>query len=306
MDKAFEMGKSSATGSFYLLIGVALSTIIMAVGTLVIASMLHPDQVGRYTGTALIPSTMISYFRDWGVNSALTQRIASLRAAGKESEIHDVIYSGVVFEIITGLILSVICFAVAEPLAYILSPSDVGELTLCISIMSISVFAGALASAAGGIFVGFERMKLNSFTQILQAFVKTAFGPILIVLGFGVLGAIYASMVSVLVGGVVAILLVYFALFRPLRKCKVGKCDVKQTLRPMLIYGIPLTVSNIVIGVLPSIFTIFMVIYAGKVMMSSYYVAGYFAVLLSFISFPVATALFPVFSKIDPTKSRVL
>ena len=45
MDKAFEMGKSSATGSFYLLIGVALSTIIMAVGTLVIASMLHPDQV---------------------------------------------------------------------------------------------------------------------------------------------------------------------------------------------------------------------------------------------------------------------
>ena len=168
--------------------------------------------------------------------------------------------------------------------------------------MSISVFAGALASAAGGIFVGFERMKLNSFTQILQAFVKTAFGPILIVLGFGVLGAIYASMVSVLVGGVVAILLVYFALFRPLRKCKVGKCDVKQTLRPMLIYGIPLTVSNIVIGVLPSIFTIFMVIYAGKVMMSSYYVAGYFAVLLSFISFPVATALFPVFSEIDPDK----
>ena len=41
-------------------------------------------------------------------------------------------------------------------------------------------------------------------------------------------------------------------------------------------------------------------------MMGNYYVAGYFAVLLSFISFPVATALFPVFSKIDPEKERDL
>ena len=225
MDKAFEMGKSSATGSFYLLIGVALSTVVLAVGTLVLASMLPTSDVGLY-GTALIPSTIISFFRDWGVNSALTQRIASLRAAGKESEIHDVIYSGVIFEIITGVVLSVICFAVAEPLAYILSPNNVGALTTYISIMSISVFAGALAAAAGGIFVGFERMKLNSLTQILQAFVKAALGPVLIIIGFGVLGAIYATMLSTLVGGAVAILLVYFVLFRPLSKCKVGKCDI--------------------------------------------------------------------------------
>jgi O-antigen/teichoic acid export membrane protein len=305
MDKALEMGKSSATGSFYLLIGVAGSTIIMAIGTLILAGLLQVNQLGLY-GMALIPSSIINYFRDWGVNSALTQKIASLRAAGKDSEIHDVVLSGIIFEIISGTILSLICFAVAEPIALILSPNNAGNLTVYISIMSISVFAGAILAAAGGIFVGFERMKLNSFTQILQAVVKTSLGPFLIVLGFGVLGAVYAAMGSILAGGAIAILIVYFYLFRPLRKCKVGKCDVKRTLKPMLSYGLPLTVSGIVVGVVPQVFVFTMAVYAGDWMMGNYYAAAYFSVLLSFISFPIATALFPVFSKLNPEKELEL
>ena len=315
MAKALEMGKSSATGSFHLLIGVAGSTIIMAVGTIVLAWLLNPDQVGLY-GMALIPSGIISFFRDWGVNSALTQQIASLRAEGKDSEIHDVVYSGVIFEIITGLVLSLICFAVAEPVAYLLNPTDAANLTVYISIMSISIFAGALSAAAGGIFVGFERMKLNSLTQILSASVKTAFGPLLIVLGFGVLGAIYAATISLVAGSAIAMLLVYFSFYKRLRKFKVGKCDVKKTLKPMLKYGLPLTVSGIAIGVLPQVFAFFMVIFAGQGdvlaglksgwTMGNYYASVYFSVLLTFISFPIATALFPVFAKLNPQKEPEL
>ena len=305
MDKAAEMGKTSATGSFHLLIGVAGSTVIMAIGTLVLAALLSVNDVGLY-GMALIPSSIINFFRDWGINSAMTQQIASLRAAGKDSEIHDVIVSGVIFEIISGTILSLICFALAEPLALIISPSDAASLSVYISIMALSVFAGAISAAASGIFVGFERMKLNSFTQIFSAIVKTALGPFLVILGFSVLGAVYAAMGSILAGSVVAILIVYFSLFRPLRKCKVGTCDVKRTLKPMLSYGLPLTVSSIVIGVLPQVFAFTMAVYAGKWMMGNYYAAAYFSVLLTFISFPVATALFPVFSKLNPEKEPEL
>jgi O-antigen/teichoic acid export membrane protein len=172
--------------------------------------------------------------------------------------------------------------------------------------MSLSIFAGAILAAAGAIFTGFERMKLNSFTQIFQAIVKTALGPFLIVLGFGVFGAIYAAMGSILAGGAIGILIVYFSLFRPLRKCKVGKCDVKRTLKPMLKYGLPLTVSSILVGVLPQVFAFSMAIYAGEWMMGNYYAAAYFSVLLTFVSFPIATALFPVFSKLNPEKEPEL
>jgi O-antigen/teichoic acid export membrane protein len=305
VDKALEMGKSSATGSFHLLIGVAGSTIIMAIGTLVIAALLPVEGVGLY-GMALIPSSIINFFRDWGVNSALTQQIASLSAAGKDSEIHDVIVSGIVFEIISGAVLSVVCFAIAWPLALILSPANAASLSVYISVLSLSIFAGAITAAAGGIFVGFERMKLNSFTQILQAIVKTALGPLLIVIGFGVLGAVYATLASYLAGAIIAGIIVYFSLFRPLRKCKVGKCDVKKTLKPMLKFGLPLTFANTVIGVLPQVFAFTMAVYAGDWMMGNYYAASYFSVLLTFVSIPVSTVLFPVFSKLNPEKESHL
>jgi stage V sporulation protein B len=305
MDKALEMGKSSATGSFHLLIGVAGSTIIMAIGTLIITGLLPVADVGLY-GMALIPSSIISYFRDWGVNSAITQQIASLRAAGKESEIHDVIISGIIFEIVSGAILSIVCFAIAWPLAMILSPANATRLSIYISVMSLSIFAGAILAAVSSIFVGFERMKLNSLTSILEAVVKTALGPLLIIVGFGVLGAVYATLASFLSGAVIASLIVYFYLFKPLRKTKVGKCHLKKTLRSMLNYGLPLTVSNIVIGILPQVFAFTMVIYAGEWMMGNYYAAVYFSVLLTFVSLPISTALFPVFSKLNPEKEPEL
>jgi stage V sporulation protein B len=308
MDKALEMGKSSATGSFHLLIGVVGSTVIMALGTLILAGMLDVPELGLY-GMALIPASIINYFRDWGVNSALTQQIAGLRAAGKQAEIHDVIKSGIIFEVISGALLALICFALAQPLAWILSPNnaaDAATLTSLIGVMSISVFASALIAAATGIFVGYERMKLNSFILILQAIVKTVLGPLLVVLSFGVFGAVFAASLSLVVGGIIAILIVYFAVFGPLRKSKVGKFDLKRTLKPMLIYGLPLTVSTIVFGVLPQVIVIFMAGYAGAAMMGNYYAGSYFSVLLTFISFPVATALFPVFSKVNPEKETQL
>ncbi len=305
MNDALQIGKSSATGSFYLLIGVVASTVIMALGTIFIAGLLSAAEVGLY-GMAAIPATLISYFRDWGVNSALTQQIANSKATNNQSEVHDIIYSGIIFELASGAILSIVCFLIAEPLAFLLSPKDVSSLTVYISIVSISIFAGALVNATNGIFVGFEKMKLNSLTQIVQALVKTALGPILIVLGFGVLGALYAYVISFVAAGVIGLGLVYFSVFRPLHKSKVGRCNLAKTLKPMLAYGLPLTISTVLTGVLGQVFAFTTANFAGTEMMGNYYVSTYFVTIVTFITLPVTTALFPVFSKMNPQKEPEL
>jgi O-antigen/teichoic acid export membrane protein len=295
MDKAMNMGKSSATGSFQLLIGVVASTVIMALGTIVLGWLLSRDQLGIY-GVALIPSSMINFFRDWGVNSAMTKEIARLRAAGQEAEIRDVIVSGTVFEIVSGAVLSAVCFGVADLLAAFLR---MPEASLPIAIMSLSIFAGAVLAAATNIFVGFEKMKFNSLTTVLQAVVKTAVGPLLVVLGFGVLGAIIGAAVSFLVGAAIGITIVYFVLFRPLDKVKTGRRDIRKILRPMLSFGVPLTVANTVIGVSPLLFAFLMAPIAGTSLMGDYYAASYFTVLLTFFTIPISTALFPAFAKVN-------
>jgi stage V sporulation protein B len=295
MDKAMNMGKSSATGSFQLLIGVVASTVIMALGTIVLGWLLSRDQLGVY-GVALIPSSMINFFRDWGVNSAMTKEIARLRAAGQDAEIRDVIVSGTVFEIISGAILSAVCFIVADLLASFLR---MPEASLPIAVMSLSIFAGAVLAAATNIFIGFEKMKFNSLTTVLQAVVKTAVGPLLVVFGFGVLGAVIGATLSFLIGAGIGIAIVYFVLFRPLDKVKTGRRDIRKILKPMLSFGVPLTVANTVIGVSPLLFTFLMAPIAGTSLMGDYYAASYFTILLTFFTIPISIALFPAFAKVN-------
>ena len=61
LEKALKMGKVSATGSFQLFIGQAASTIIMAVGTIILTRLMLPAEYGLYAIT-LIPIQMINLF----------------------------------------------------------------------------------------------------------------------------------------------------------------------------------------------------------------------------------------------------
>jgi O-antigen/teichoic acid export membrane protein len=128
-----------------------------------------------------------------------------------------------------------------------------------------------------------------------------------VLLGYSVLGAVVATAVSTLVGAVAAIIIVYVALYRPIRAQKVGRCDIGKTLKPMLKYGLPLTVSSIVTGVVPSLFAFIMASnIPDNTIFGNYSAALNFAVLLTFISIPVSTVLFPAFAKLNPKEEPEL
>jgi O-antigen/teichoic acid export membrane protein len=301
-DKALQMGKTSTAGSFFLLIGSVVASVVMALGNLFLNDFLTVDLLGVLS-TVVMPATVIGFFRDLGVNSAITQRIASLRAANKSNEIHDVVFSGVIFQLTSGLLFSLVCFALSGPLAMLINKPELSPL---IALMSVSIFANSIVSVATAVFVGFEKMKFDSFTRVLQALIRAVLCPLLVLLGYSVLGAVLGLIVASSVCGVAGILLVYFAIFRPLRKSRVGKCNIKQTLIPLFKYGIPLTPSGIVTGVLPIVFMYIVARYVSFEMMGNYNNAMYYAVLISFISFPISTVLFPAFSKLNPEKELEL
>ncbi|MEM2338361.1 MAG: oligosaccharide flippase family protein, partial [Candidatus Bathyarchaeia archaeon] len=170
MQKALEMGKKSATGSFQLFVGVAASTIIMAVGTIILARLIKPEEYGLYA-IALIPSYTAVLFRDWGVNNAVARYIASLRAKNREGEAYDIIVSGMFFELATGFALSLILVSLSGFIASTVFQRP--EVSSLIAVASTTVFAGALLTVVQSSFIGFERMELNSLTNICQALAKT-------------------------------------------------------------------------------------------------------------------------------------
>jgi len=297
LEKALEMGRVSATGSFQLLIGVAASTIIMAVGTIILGRLLTPDEYGLY-GIVLIPLTMINLFRDWGINSAMTRYIASLRASGKEEEIRDFIVAGLIFEAASGLALSFLSLFLANFIASAVFHRP--ESASYIAILSVAIISGSLLAASQGGFVGFERMELNSFTLICQAIVKTAVGPVLVFLGYSVLGAVLGTNVGWVAAAVIGLATFYLILIRPLRKNRTKNSNITKTLKTMLKYGVPLSIGSILAGVLGQIYSFMVVPFTSNSMYGNYMTAVNFTVLLTFLTIPITTVLFPAFAKLDP------
>jgi O-antigen/teichoic acid export membrane protein len=86
MSKTGDIAKVSAKGSFHLLWGLILSTVISSVGVIFIARLMGSDAYGLFTVVLTVPA-IISLFRDWGVNSAMIKFTAQFRAEGRTDEI---------------------------------------------------------------------------------------------------------------------------------------------------------------------------------------------------------------------------
>ena len=303
LEKALKMGKISATGSFQLFVGVATSTAIMAIGTIILARLLSPAEYGLYS-IALIPSLMINLFRDWGVNSAITKYVAHSRVAKKEEEISEIITAGLIFEASTGLVFSLLSVFFAGFIASTIFHRP--ESALLISIVSITTFSGSLLIVAQSTFVGFEKMKFNSLTLICQAITKTILAPLLVILGFGALGAVLGYTFSFLVAGIVGSTILYFLLFRRLKRTKTNRFTISKTLKNMLHYGVPLSISTIIGGFLIQFYGFMMAFYCSDIMIGNFQAATNFAVLLTFFTIPISTVLFPAFAKLDTQKEPQL
>ncbi len=177
MSKASDIAKTSTKGSFHYLWGLVLSTVISAVGTIFIARLLGSDQYGLYTIVLAAPSLIVT-FRDWGINSAMIKFTAQYRAEERIAEIRSIFLTGVLFEVILGIVLSLLSFAFAGFLATSLYNRP--SIAPLIEIASFSILAGALITAATAAFTGFEKMELNSIMLVFHSIFKTV---LIVVLG---------------------------------------------------------------------------------------------------------------------------
>jgi O-antigen/teichoic acid export membrane protein len=297
MSNATEMAKISAKGGFHLLWGLVLSTVISAVGTIVIAILLGADNYGLYT-IAIAAPNLIAAFRDWGITNAMIKFTAQYNNEGSIEKVRSIFYSGLIFELLLGSLLSVISFLLSGFLAGIFSRPEIAPL---IQIASFSVLTHALISLATATFTGMERMHMNSFMLTIQSLVKTGLIIGFVVLGAGNVGAVGGFMLGTLVAGVIGLVFVW-TMLRSLGHAN-SKLKIFHTVKYLLKYGFPLSIGTILTVFLTQFYTYAMAIYViDNYAIGNYSVASNFVVLITFFATPVATMLFPAFSKIDYRK----
>jgi O-antigen/teichoic acid export membrane protein len=299
MTKAAEMAKVSVKGGFHLLWGLVASTVISSVGTIFVGNLLGDAKYGLYT-IALVAPNLISNFRDWGISSAMIKYSAQYNAEKKCDKIRGIFVAGIIFEIVLGLVLTVVGFLLSGFLATLYNNVELEPL---IQIASFTILTGALLGTAQSAFVGIERMELNSITLICQSIIKTIIIPVLVIFGLGPLGAVIGYSIAFLIAGLVGVLLMWI-IYKGLPKPVNNKLEIKATIKTMLNYGLPLSIATIVSGFQTQFYNVIVPIYASPDLVGNYGIASTFVILITFFASPITTILFPAFSKLDIRKDH--
>jgi O-antigen/teichoic acid export membrane protein len=300
VSKAQSLAKISAKGVFNISWGIAFSSIISAVGVMLVAGILSESDYGL-VAIALVGPNFIAIFRDWGVDWATIKYTAQYRSEDKEANVKNVLATLIVFELLLGFILSIISFLLSGFLATILERPNIVPL---IQIASFTIFADALLKTSQATFTGYEKMEFHSISSIVYSSMKTSLMALLVVLGFGAFGATIGLTIAYLISGVITMLLLYFAIYKNLRKQENSKLEIRETIKILFRYGLPLSISAIITGSLAQFYNFLIAIYCTDLIIGNYQVALNFAFIVTFFVMPILTVLLPAFSKINSQEER--
>ena len=299
MSKAAKLARTSTRGGFNLFWGVAVSSLISALGMMLVAGILSEGEYGLFNIALIVPN-FVHIIRDLGVDQSTIKYTAQYNEENRPAQIRSILAAAVSFESVFGLIFTAVSFFLSGYMATEIFGRP--EVALYIQLASFTIFGGALSKIAESAFTGYEEMHYYSMVMVIRSILKTAIMIWLVVSGFGVHGAVIGHTLAWLITGIIGIILLYFGFYRNLKKQDNQKLEIISTLKSMLRYGLPLSGSVILNGFMIQFYTFLVAIFLSDQIVGNYQVAFNFAALLGFFVIPVTTMLFPAFSKINAQK----
>ncbi|MFH2110720.1 MAG: oligosaccharide flippase family protein [Candidatus Bathyarchaeota archaeon] len=287
-----EAVRGSARGSLLLMVGQVASTVVSALTVMAVARLLGPENYGVVT-VVMVPIGLALLIQDLGVNTALTRFTALLRREGRLGDIRVLVRVGLTFKAAVAGTIALGYWAGAGTIAsfYLQRP----ELEGLIRVVSLSVLGEALMTAVQAVLVGHEMMGYRSFTQVLWTVLRGSTSITLVWIGFGPLGHLVANTAAPFATAAVALIVLLSTL-----KKDGGETHLTslEALRIILGFSLPLYGATLVGGGLTQIQNLLMTLHVPNSVIGNYSAAVNFGVLISFFTVPIATVLFPLFSRL--------
>jgi stage V sporulation protein B len=286
--------QNSAKGSLILLIGQVLSTVLSAFGIILVARILGATSFG-VVSVALVPLGFASIISDWGVSSALTKYLSQYRHEDKPENRRLLIESALIMNTIIGIALSFALYLSSSYIAQNLFKQP--EIEILIKYSSLSLIGTSFLRTSWAVAVGYERMELRIGTTIIYSLLKSIVGPVLVYLGYGPVGAILGGSTPVLFSGMIGLVIIW-TLWRSETPIKPSMNHI-EGMQFLLQYGYPLFLSALIAGVIPSITSFLLALNVSNELIGNYNAGIRFSTLIAFFSMPIATVMFPLFSKLE-------
>lgn len=217
-------------GSFILSLGSIASLAIAAVGSVVIARILGPDNYGLIPVVMVAPNVLM-VLSDLGLSTALT-RYSSIPSGGRATYI----VTGVLLKTLLGLAATVTLWLTA---GYVASALGRPYAEHYIRISSLLILANAIVSASTSALIGLGGYLESATVQVALTILRVVVAVGLVMMGFGVLGAVLGHVVAWSLMAVVALALLLYSL-------GVLAPPSLRVAREMVRYSIPLHLPAII------------------------------------------------------------
>lgn len=294
-----EVAKQSARGSAILFGGNLLATVLAAAASIVVARLLGPSLFGLFTLSLVMPS-LLQLLTHFGTRTAVTRYVAHHLTLGEVEKARRFAQSAMIFSLVSGFLLAVVNYFASSWAATVLFQRP--ELAPYIALSSYYLIGQSLVLNVIAIATGWYAMGQAAFVNILQSGLKLVISPALILLGFGVSGAVLGHAFSFVIGGAVSAAVLFFTKVKFVReRLEYFAEDTKE----MLKFGFEPFVGNLLAGLATFYVSLLLaIVTVGHNELVGYYMASLnLTIPLSLLSSATATALYPAFTRLHGIKA---
>jgi len=289
MSETEQQGPSIVKGMYHLFLGNTTYTILLAVTAIVVGRILGPSGYGLYAIALIVPPFLFSAIR-LGLDSAAIRYGARLRSEGKEEEAVSFVYAMTIFGVIMATASSLVFVGLSGWIATdVVDRPQLGAVIIPIAMLSVIGQAAYYITDLG--MTGLGRFGWAGLVQAFQGATKLAFSVGLVLLGFGVAGAVTGYTASFVVSGIIGV--AYIAWLAHGRLPKGMKVNFREGAR----YGFPIYLSSLATGFVTPVLSTVLALTVSNSQIGGYAEANTFNTLIALFTYPISTALFPLFSR---------
>ena len=292
-----EIAEESTRGGFSLFLGNASATFISAIVVVIIARLLGPDNYGIYALCFTISYLAVAV-TNLGLSPALTRYSARMTSEGREPELATMLRSVFISSLLLAVLALIVVLLFSDELAaYGLRRPGIGEY---LRLASFLIVFQVVFTATSSALIGLGRMADASFMMTIQSVAKAVASPTLVLLGLGVAGAILGHITGFIVAASLGVILLFAKHYRKLSiESKGSSMGYVESLRVAVKYGLPLYFGGLLTTLLIQYQNLVLAHNVPDFEIGNFNAAVNFSALLSLVAYPITTALFPAFSKID-------
>ncbi|UCG70959.1 MAG: flippase [Thermoplasmata archaeon] len=287
-------------GSTWVFISRLVDGIVALLFSILLARMLGVDHYG-FIGVTMGVVGLIGIFTHLGIPHATTKYVSESLAKKDKAQLKGFIYASLLLELIVGALLALVLFFSSDLLAEEVFHKP--ELGLFLRIASPIIFLGAISNTFMSTLVGYHNMRGFALINISNFLVRLVLAVLLVLLGFGVAGALLGFVFGWLVGSVLSVFY-YLFIIRPHLK-KIRPADVSSQSKKMLGFGIPMALSIGSIMIYEWVDKLVLAAYSPDIKYVSLYSIAFGMVALPLvISRSINTSFFPIVSALDAKKEK--